>query len=168
MLPDPPMGFFGKLPARGDFLRVGLPRSFTDPLDLWLQTALAMSRASLGDRWGTVWAAASIWRFALPPGACGPSPAIGLMMPSWDSVGRSFPLVFARLSLPDDPAAAAFLAAAACAGQAAIVAGLAPDAVLAMLRQPHAATLELPGTWWTALPTPDAFLATLEAISEIS
>jgi type VI secretion system protein ImpM len=74
---EPPMGFFGKLPARGDFLRVGLPRSFTDPLDDWLRRALAASRALFGERWAEVWEAAPIWRFALPPGACGPSPVTG-------------------------------------------------------------------------------------------
>ena len=29
-------GFYGKLPARGDFVRAALPRDFTDRWDAWL------------------------------------------------------------------------------------------------------------------------------------
>ena len=42
-------GFYGKLPARGDFVRAGLPRDFTDPWDDWLQSVIAGSRALVGD-----------------------------------------------------------------------------------------------------------------------
>ena len=41
-------GFFGKLPARGDFVRAGLPRDFVDPWDAWLQRVLAGSRDAAG------------------------------------------------------------------------------------------------------------------------
>ncbi len=46
--PAIPVGFFGKLPARGDFVRQGLPRSFTDTWDAWVAGALAGSRDRLG------------------------------------------------------------------------------------------------------------------------
>ncbi len=170
MPPDPPTGFFGKLPTRGDFLRVGLPRSFTDPLDDWLRGALAASRSFFGERWDAVWAAAPIWRFALPPGACGPNPAIGVMLPSMDSVERRFPLVLARLTPASDPMAAAFLAAAEGAGRAAITATLEPEAVHMMLRLPAEHSPDLPAAmttqWWTALPTPADFAAMLDAAAE--
>ena len=181
---DAPAGFFGKLPARGDFLRVGLPRSFTDPLDDWLQGALAASRARFDDRWGAVWEAAPAWCFALPAGTLGPSSAIGVILPSRDRVGRRFPLVFARLAPLSDPEAASFLSAAAHAGRQAVDNALAPEAVQAMLRlRPEAPSL--PATaedsrilWWAeaagrrltvpVFPSHALFAAMLEAAPELS
>lgn len=162
---DPPTGFFGKLPARGDFLRAGLPRRFTDPLDDWLRTALGAARAACGEHWDEVWTAAPAWRFALPPGACGPDPALGVMLASRDSVGRSFPLILARLAPASDPMAAAFLAAAERAGRSAIAAALAPEALQALLHLPAetppdpSAPVQPP--WWTALPAPADFVGML-------
>ena len=39
--PDASAGLFGKLPARGDFVRENLPRDFTDAWDAWWQRGLA-------------------------------------------------------------------------------------------------------------------------------
>ncbi|MGH7155184.1 MAG: type VI secretion system-associated protein TagF, partial [Acetobacteraceae bacterium] len=44
MTTTPVFGLFGKLPARGDFIRIGLPRDFTDPWDEWLRLVLSASR----------------------------------------------------------------------------------------------------------------------------
>ena len=162
-------GFYGKLPARGDFVRAGLPRRFTNAWDAWLQDVLPAARARLGEaRPGDAWSAAPSWCFALPPGVCGPDAALGLLLPSRDRAGRHFPLAFACLA----PSAAwadggAFLAAAARAGHAALECGAPPDAVAKLLVSdsredampdfpPHAAL------WWSgarriALPgLPDA------------
>jgi type VI secretion system protein ImpM len=165
---DAPTGFFGKLPARGDFLRVGLPRSFTDPLDDWLRTALAAARAAFAARWDEAWEAAPSWRFTLPAGACGPDPAIGVVLPSRDSVGRCFPLVLARLTPASDPMAPAFLAAAERAGRTAIAAALEPTAVQAMLHLPVEPLPDLTAVvepqWWTRLPAA-ADLAAMLAVA---
>ena len=72
-------GFYGKLPARGDFVRAGLPRSFTDPWDDWLRVAIAGSRTKMGDDWLPAYLESPVWRFCLPPGLCGSLPAVGLM-----------------------------------------------------------------------------------------
>jgi type VI secretion system protein ImpM len=101
-----PVGLFGKLPARGDFLRRGLPAGLTAPLDAWLQAALAASRAALGEGWPALWLESPIWRFAAAAGVCGPVPAAGILLPSTDRVGRCFPLVLAAplpaaTALPD-------------------------------------------------------------------
>ena len=91
-------GFYGKLPARGDFVARGLPRDFTRPLDAWLSEAVAGSREVLGqERWLAAYLVAPVWRFSLPPGACGPAAAVGLLLPSVDRTGRYFPLCFAAL-----------------------------------------------------------------------
>jgi len=94
---DPVVGFFGKLPARGDFVRVGLPRDFTDRWDEWLQSVLAGSRALMGEAWLPAFLEAPVWRFALPAGMCGACAVLGLMLPSVDRAGRYFPLTFAAL-----------------------------------------------------------------------
>jgi type VI secretion system protein ImpM len=91
------VGFYGKLPARGDFVRAGLPRDFTDRWDNWLQCVLAGSRASMGEAWLPAFLEAPVWRFALPAGMCGERAVLGLMLPSVDWAGRYFPLTFAAL-----------------------------------------------------------------------
>jgi type VI secretion system protein ImpM len=91
----PRLGFFGKLPARGDFVCRRLPRDFTDPWDGWLQDAVAMSSQQLGQAWLDTYLTAPIWRFLLSRGVCGERPMLGVMMPSVDRVGRYFPLTMA-------------------------------------------------------------------------
>lgn len=100
-----PLGLFGKLPTHGDFVRRGgLPASFLGPWDAWLQEGIAAARAAIGEaRWEAVWDAAPAWRFALPPGACGPGAVAGVMLPSRDLVGRRFPLTLAAVSAEADP-----------------------------------------------------------------
>jgi type VI secretion system protein ImpM len=91
-----PLGVYGKLPARGDFVARRLRRSFIDAWDEWLQDALLASQAALGDHWLDLYLVSPVWRFALGAGCCGPATVCGVMMPSVDSVGRYFPLVLAR------------------------------------------------------------------------
>ncbi len=91
----PRLGFYGKVPMRGDFLSRRLPRDFIDPWDQWLQEAIAASREQLGDDWLPAYLTAPIWRFVLGAGVCGGAAAIGVMMPSVDRVGRYFPLALA-------------------------------------------------------------------------
>ncbi len=96
-MPGVVAGFYGKLPARGDFVRAGLPRDFIDPWDAWLQSVIAGSRALAGDAWLPAYLESPVWRFALPPGMCGDLAVLGLMLPSVDKAGRYFPLSFAAL-----------------------------------------------------------------------
>ncbi|MFP5516895.1 MAG: type VI secretion system-associated protein TagF [Alphaproteobacteria bacterium] len=105
-------GCFGKLPARGDFLLRGLPRSFADPWHDWLLDGLQASRAVLGDGWMDRYLNAPIWRFTLEPGVCGPQAAAGVMMPSVDKAGRQFPLALVALPAPGQTAAGTELDAA--------------------------------------------------------
>ncbi|MBX3498978.1 MAG: type VI secretion system-associated protein TagF [Alphaproteobacteria bacterium] len=89
------MGFFGKMPGRGDFVRRDLPNAFVDAWDEWLTECIARSRAALGHHWTDAWLCAPVWRFALGGGLCGPTAWAGVMMPSVDSAGRYFPLTLA-------------------------------------------------------------------------
>jgi type VI secretion system protein ImpM len=95
------VGFFGKLPSHGDFLRRRVSDAFVGVWDGWLQECLAASRAELGDRWLDVYLTSPVWRFACAANACGPAPIVGVMVPSVDRVGRYFPLTLVA-ELPHD------------------------------------------------------------------
>jgi type VI secretion system protein ImpM len=90
-------GWYGKIPCLGDFVSRRLPASLINAWDLWLQHAIAASRAELGDRWLDVYLRGPIWRFALMPGALPGNMDMwaGILMPSVDKVGRYFPLTIA-------------------------------------------------------------------------
>jgi type VI secretion system protein ImpM len=95
------VGFYGKLPSHGDFLKRRVSDAFVGVWDGWLQECLAASRTALGDRWLDVYLTSPVWRFACAAGACGPAPIIGIMAPSVDRVGRYFPLTLVA-ELPRD------------------------------------------------------------------
>jgi type VI secretion system protein ImpM len=153
-VPGTAVGFYGKLPARGDFVRAGLPRDFTDPWDSWLQSVMAGSRTLMGDAWLPAFLEAPVWRFSLPPGMCGTAAAFGLMLPSVDRAGRYFPLTFAALS-PHRMAAAsgeAWLDACEAAGRAALEQDTPPDEIAATLGVPELAdeiTSTTEAVWWS-------------------
>jgi type VI secretion system protein ImpM len=143
-------GLFGKLPARGDFVRLGLPRSFTDPWDEWLKQGIAASRQALGEGWMAAWMEAPVWRFALAPGLCGPDAVSGLWLPSVDRVGRCFPLTLAALTPCLD---AAWLDGAEALGRAALEEDLPPEAIAtglaALPASDAAAGADAPCLCWT-------------------
>jgi type VI secretion system protein ImpM len=95
------VGFYGKLPSHGDFLRRRVSDAFVDAWDAWLRECLAASRTALGPRWLDVYLTSPAWRFACAAGACGPQPVIGIVAPSVDQVGRYFPLTLVA-ELPAD------------------------------------------------------------------
>lgn len=159
-------GFCGKMPARGDFVRAGLPRSFTDPWDDWMQRMLATSRAMLGEAWLPAWLEGPVWRFALTPGVCGPGMVLGLWLPSVDRAGRYFPLTLAAVAAESDLSpliriGGGFLAAAERAGLDALANDLPPEVLAARVEAAMAASSSDPGIdlqcypaaegrWWTA------------------
>ncbi len=104
------VGFYGKLPSHGDFLRRRVSDGFVDAWDGWLRECLAASRSELGARWLDVYLTSPAWRFVCAGGACGPAPVVGLLVPSVDRVGRYFPLTLVA-ELPE-PASLVSAAAA--------------------------------------------------------
>lgn len=88
-------GAFGKIPAAGDFVRLGLSPGFVDPWDRWMQEGIAAAREALGARWQMCFFSAPIWRFSLAPGLAGRQGMLGILMASVDRVGRQFPLTLA-------------------------------------------------------------------------
>jgi type VI secretion system protein ImpM len=113
MHPVPDVGFYGKLPSHGDFLRRRVSDAFVGVWDGWLQECIAASRGTLGERWLDVYLTSPVWRFACAAGTCGPAPVVGVMVPSVDRVGRYFPLtVVAGLPNGASPIVASTLGAA--------------------------------------------------------
>ena len=160
--PDARVGLFGKLPARGDFVRENLPRDFADAWDVWWQRGLAETQRRPADEWREAWLEAPVWRFVLPPGLCGASGVLGLWMPSVDKAGRYFPLTIAAIAASDWASQAGpltrFLDEAEEAGRDALDRDLSPtdllDRVQAVFLDDEApATVpELvagQATWWT-------------------
>jgi len=95
------VGFYGKLPSHGDFLRRRVSDRFVAVWDGWLQECIAASRAVLEEQWLDVYLTSPAWRFACAPGVFGTGAVIGLMVPSVDRVGRYFYLALVA-ELPSD------------------------------------------------------------------
>jgi len=128
-LPSRRVSWYGKLPARGDFVGRGLPTRWRSDWDGWLQRGLALAATTLdGAALRERLRAFSPWRYlALPASGeiwC------GIMVASHDRVGRAFPLTLAeRLAAPASPgecaARLASLLGAAAEGPEALEAAIA-------------------------------------------
>jgi type VI secretion system protein ImpM len=145
------VGFFGKVPARGDFVRAGLSRDATRIWDEWVQRVLPAAEAQLGDAWTRAWSVAPVWRFSLPAGHLGPHCVLGVWLPSVDSAGRHFPLMIAAEGTIDDPS---FLERAEQVGRDTIAFDIAPKALLHRLHavaapQSLSRCAAAAGRWWT-------------------
>lgn len=95
-------GYFGKAPAHGDFIGKGLPKSFREPWDNWLQKVVSTTKTELGHSWEQFYLTCPAYRFVLSPGTCGRHTWIGVFIPSVDQVGRYYPMTVCR-SLPSNP-----------------------------------------------------------------
>ncbi|GGH20154.1 hypothetical protein GCM10007036_23540 [Alsobacter metallidurans] len=98
------IGFYGKIPAHGDFVRRNVPDAFVAAWDRWLQDAMAAVKDAFGTDLHDVWEQAPVWRFRIA-GAEGVAIVEGVLAPSRDWVDRLFPLAVVRLAGPDEPAA---------------------------------------------------------------
>jgi type VI secretion system protein ImpM len=92
MTGSPQVGFYGKLPSHGDFLRRRVSDGFVSAWDRWLQECMAATRSALGDQWLEIYLTSPCWRFVCAAKACGPQAVAGVMAPSVDRVGRYFPM----------------------------------------------------------------------------
>lgn len=91
------IGWYGKLPSRGDFLGRGLPRPWVRLWDDWLQRAMAgasrqVDAALLRERL----IAMSPWHVVVLPAAAGQSVWSGTVVATTDRVGRVFPMLLAE------------------------------------------------------------------------
>lgn len=98
------IGFYGKLPCRGDFLQRRAPMPFVDVWDAWLQECMHASKEQLQDAWLDAYLTGPVWRFVLDADVCGEDSYAGILVPSVDRVGRYFPLtVVAQLAAGQCP-----------------------------------------------------------------
>lgn len=88
-------GWYGKMPAAGDFIARRVPPSFSQAWDRWLQGAIAGSRERMAGRWRDAFLSMPVWRFVLSPAMLNTNAWAGIMVPSADAVGRYFPLAVA-------------------------------------------------------------------------
>ena len=88
-------GWFGKIPSLGDFATRRLPPSFVEPWDEWLSAELSAARLVLADAWSATYAGAPIACFSLGAGTVDDHAWLGILVPSFDRVGRQFPLTLA-------------------------------------------------------------------------
>lgn len=100
-------GWYGKLPALGDFASRRLPPAWIAAWDGWLASGLHQLREAAPEAWLENYLASPAWRFALLPGAlpaaataAGEGLRVGVLVPSVDRVGRYFPLVVVSEPLP--------------------------------------------------------------------
>ncbi len=145
------IGYFGKLPAKGDFLRAGLPEDFVAAWEGWCRDFLTATRAALRDGWDAAWMEAPIWHFLLPPGACGRMAVLGVWIASIDKVGRHFPFTAVALaaSSVDLEAGGGWLEMAEDVALSGVVEDAPHEDFAARLTEPVAeAALAGPG-WWT-------------------
>lgn len=155
-------GLFGKLPARGDFVRENLPRDFTDLWDAWWLRGLAETQQRWREEWQPAWLEAPVWRFVLPPGLCGSNGILGLWLPSVDKAGRYSPLTIAAAApvdwAPYASAMTSFLSGAEEAGRDALEHDLGPAELLQRIQDafvavegPASGLDFVPGrtAWWT-------------------
>ena len=99
------LGFYGKLPAYGDFIQKRLPTDFVNPWHEWLQAGMMASREKNPDGWMPFYLNCPAWSFVLSAGVCGEQAIAGVTIPSVDRVGRYFNFTIASILPADiDPA----------------------------------------------------------------
>lgn len=104
MTADQRAGFFGKLPAHGDFIYRDLPTHFIEVWDNWLQLFISTTQEQLGQDWLDIYLTSPIWRFSLSEGVVDEFPWLGIVLPSVDRVGRYFPFsIVTRLASDTNP-----------------------------------------------------------------
>lgn len=95
---------YGKAPVRGDFIDRRAPPDFAAAWHAWCASGLAAAKERFGEEFPQRYSRAPLWRYALAAGVCGDTPAVGVISPSADSVGRFFPLtIFSCANEPFSP-----------------------------------------------------------------
>lgn len=89
------IGFFGKVPTHGDFVATGLGNQLQGIIDEWIRSGIHACEMEFGQAWEEMFAALPPWRFVMARSVWSSAPVAGVLLPSRDRVGRSFPLVIA-------------------------------------------------------------------------
>jgi type VI secretion system ImpM family protein len=85
---------FGKVPWMGDFLRVGSPGRTGEALEHWVEQGLSRADSRFGASWESAYTRGSTHAFFFRSPRAAPRETLaGVILPSRDAVGRSFPLL---------------------------------------------------------------------------
>lgn len=91
------IGWYGKLPSRGDFVGRGLPQALLTTWDEWLQRSLTLGARRFGAaELRKRLLAMPAWQFVALTSEPGASAWCGAVAASTDRVGRVFPLLLAE------------------------------------------------------------------------
>jgi len=88
-------GWYGKLPATGDFLRQRLSEQIVTPWSHWFQLGLLQWQQQ-PDATTPLFLRAPVWNFVLPLSPLRQQIQMGCLLPSCDRVGRCWPLLALR------------------------------------------------------------------------
>lgn len=89
--------WYGKLPGAGDFAERRMPRALAQSWERWFACGISLLSDGAGQASSDPYAHAPIWHFAVPAGAGAGSVQFGCIAPSFDRVGRRYPLLAAHL-----------------------------------------------------------------------
>ena len=89
--------WYGKLPGAGDFAERRMPRALAQSWERWFACGISLLPDGMGQASSDPYAHAPIWHFAVPAGAGAGSVQFGCIAPSFDRVGRRYPLLAAHL-----------------------------------------------------------------------
>lgn len=93
------VGWYGKIPAAGDFVMRQLPYPLLRAWERWMQSGLNALRQQGAQMLSQHYAVAPAWNFLLPAGLGCDAVQLGCLAPSHDRVGRHYP-VAAILGVP--------------------------------------------------------------------
>ncbi|MCA9643244.1 MAG: type VI secretion system-associated protein TagF [Polyangiaceae bacterium] len=96
------VGYFGKLPKAGDFLRGGVAGEPASGFERWIEQGMVYGSTRRGD-WQQAFDGGALHGFIYraPPNVGAVSVIVGVIRPSRDTVGRRFPLViFSQIPEP--------------------------------------------------------------------
>jgi type VI secretion system protein ImpM len=90
------MGWFGKLPAVGDFAGRGLPRPVQETVHQWMSSGMAQVARLWPQEWQAAYLVSPVWHFVINAGTWDNLALAGCIAPSVDKVGRYSPLMVLR------------------------------------------------------------------------
>jgi type VI secretion system protein ImpM len=86
------IGWYGKIPAAGDFVTKRLPRELAVAWDQWMQAGMLEVRDAAPDDWSERYRLSPLWNALVPAGPFPSFACLAVIAPSVDRVGRAFPL----------------------------------------------------------------------------
>ena len=90
------MGWFGKLPAVGDFAGRGIPGAVRETVDEWVASGMAALVRANPEDWRAAYLVSPVWHFVVNAGIWDQHALAGCIAPSIDKVGRFSPLLALR------------------------------------------------------------------------